>query len=131
MTRTQAEIGAEIMASPVFDRLAEKCSYAYQREHLARLGLILWDAELEDFSVEGTEFVISKVAARLKTVRAIGLYRHWSYDLNRHIGLKSAWFAERRRLAELVSARNGKGLADLIERNLVEKMGAETLEAAE
>ena len=62
-------------------------------------GLIsLWPAEIADFSAEGSLLILIKLRQALRAERRRGSAGHWSYDLNRHLGLWSAYKAELVRL---------------------------------
>jgi hypothetical protein len=48
---------------------------------------------------ETTRRIVLKLARALRVERARGRAGHWTYDLNRHIGLMQALKAEQERLA--------------------------------
>lgn len=50
--------------------------------------------ELADDSREGRRRILALLARALRSERRRGRAGHWSYDLNRHIGLKQAMVAE-------------------------------------
>jgi hypothetical protein len=54
----------------------------------------LWPHELEDESHEGGLLVLAKLRRALRAERRRGLSGHWSYDLNRHLALLSAYKGE-------------------------------------
>lgn len=56
--------------------------------------IALWPHELADESPEGRRFVLAKLRRALRAERRLGLAGHWSYDLNRHLGLLSAYKGE-------------------------------------
>lgn len=67
---------------------------AYLRTRdLPRL-LPLWPHELEDASSEGTLRLLAKLRRALRAERRRAASGHWSYDLNRHLGLLSAYKGE-------------------------------------
>jgi hypothetical protein len=66
--------------------------YARQRD-LAKL-IPLWPREIEDQSQKGALHILAKLRRALRAERTRGLAGHWSYDLNRHLGLLSAFKAE-------------------------------------
>jgi len=67
--------------------------------HLSRL-IPLALERLADGSPENRRRIIAALARALRAERNRGRAGHWTYDLNRHIGLKQAYAAERRLLAE-------------------------------
>ena len=54
---------------------------------------------------ETTRAIVLKLARALRTERARGRAGHWTYDLNRHIGLLQALKAEQERLARCARER--------------------------
>ncbi|MCB1495182.1 MAG: hypothetical protein KDJ86_05300 [Bauldia sp.] len=78
---------------------------AYDRErHLPRLAPVTPN-QLADRSPEGQRRIVARLARALRAERNRGRAGHWTYDLNRHIGLRQALAAERRRLADLLAVR--------------------------
>jgi len=75
---------------------------AYLRSRDLPKLIALWPHELEDDSQEGTFRVLAKLRRALRVERRRGLAGHWSYDLNRHLGLLSAYKGE---LASLRASR--------------------------
>ena len=67
--------------------------------HLPRLTPVEPD-RLADGSAENRRRILAALARALRAERNRGRAGHWTYDLNRHIGLKQAYAAERRLLAE-------------------------------
>ena len=66
----------------------------YVRERdLAKL-IALWPREIEDNSAKGALQILAKLRRALRAERTRGLAGHWSYDLNRHLGLLSAFKGE-------------------------------------
>jgi hypothetical protein len=55
-------------------------------------------AEVADESPAGTRRILALLARALRSERRRGRAGHWSYDLNRHIGLRQAMLAETARL---------------------------------
>ena len=55
-------------------------------------------AEVADDSPAGTRHILALLARALRSERRRGRAGHWSYDLNRHIGLRQAMLAETARL---------------------------------
>ncbi|MES0385806.1 MAG: hypothetical protein ABUJ98_14625, partial [Hyphomicrobium sp.] len=67
---------------------------AYVRSRdLPRL-LALWPHEIEDQTAEGGTRLLAKLRRALRTERRRARANHWSYDLNRHLGLLSAYQGE-------------------------------------
>jgi hypothetical protein len=54
---------------------------------------------------ETTRGIVLKLARALRTERARGRAGHWTYDLNRHMGLLQALKAEQERLAAAARER--------------------------
>ncbi|MCB1489479.1 MAG: hypothetical protein KDJ88_18725 [Bauldia sp.] len=77
---------------------------AYQRErHLPRLAPVT-ARQLADDAPETQRYIVARLVRALRAERSRGRAGHWTYDLNRHIALKQALAAERRRLADLLKA---------------------------
>jgi hypothetical protein len=96
--RTRARTHAPSTAMRLFGAGVRDGAAAYVRSRdLPRL-IALWPHELEDQSPEGSLRLLAKLrqALRVERVRARG--GHWSYDLNRHLGLLGAYRAELSRL---------------------------------
>jgi hypothetical protein len=71
---------------------------AYDRgRHLPRL-IPVGPDEIADRSTTARRAILAKLARALRAERNRGRAGHWTYDLNRHIGLKQAYVAERRAL---------------------------------
>ena len=56
--------------------------------------IALWPHELADQSAEGSLLILSKLRRALRAERRRVLAGHWSYELNRHLGLMTAYKAE-------------------------------------
>ena len=81
-------------AKRVFGATAEAGGDAYARARdLPRL-VALWPQELEDQSLEGRLRILAQIRRALRAERRRALSGHWSYDLNRHLGLLSAYKGE-------------------------------------
>src|SRR4029077_13205144 len=63
------------------------------KRDLAKL-IPLWPREIEDQSTNGALHILAKLRRALRAERTRGLAGHWSYDLNRHLGLLSAFKGE-------------------------------------
>jgi hypothetical protein len=90
---------------------AGAASYSRVRD-LPKL-LALPPDEIEDDGIAATERIVTKLAARSRAQALLGRRRHWSYDLNRHLALLTAFKAERAHLAHL---RNAESLAEVLGR---------------
>jgi hypothetical protein len=55
-------------------------------------------AQLADSSPSACRTIVARLARALRAERTRGRAGHWTYDLNRHIGLHQAYRAERARL---------------------------------
>jgi hypothetical protein len=66
---------------------------ALRARDLPRL-IALWPHELADQSSEGSLLILSKLRRSLRDERRRALADHWSYELNRHLGLMTAYKAE-------------------------------------
>jgi hypothetical protein len=86
-----------------FSRLSPAKGEYRRTEQLPAL-LKLWPNELEDYSYPGTLKVTALLRKALRTERLRARSGHWSYDLNRHLGLLEALKAERARLRALEPA---------------------------
>ncbi len=67
---------------------------AYDRSRdLPRL-LGLWPEEVARLDTRGLEAIVARLAAAIRTERRRARSRHWSYDLNRHWALITAFDSE-------------------------------------
>jgi hypothetical protein len=81
-------------ASRIFRTMTEAGAGCYQRARdLPRL-IALWPHELADHSAEGSLLILSKLRRALRAERRRAIAGHWSYELNRHLGLITAYKAE-------------------------------------
>jgi hypothetical protein len=78
----------------VFGPIAEAGAAAYVRPRDLPKLIALWPHELEDSSPEGCRRILAKLRRALRAERRRALSGHWSYDLNRHLGLLSAYKGE-------------------------------------
>ena len=65
--------------------------------HLPRL-ITIGPDEIKDDSPAARRAILTRLARALRAERNRGRAGHWTYDLNRHLGLKQAHAAERQRL---------------------------------
>lgn len=71
---------------------------SYDRaRHLPRL-IPIEAGQLTDDGPDVQRGIVSRLARALRAERTRGRAGHWTYDLNRHIALRQAYAAERRRL---------------------------------
>jgi Family of unknown function (DUF6477) len=91
-----------VTAKSTFGTMAAAGAAAYLRSRDLPKLIALWPHELEDDSQEGAFRVLAKLRRALRVERRRGLAGHWSYDLNRHLGLLSAYKGE---LASLRASR--------------------------
>src|SRR6478672_8252634 len=81
-------------SSRIFGTMVDAGSGCYLRARdLPRL-LARWPHELADQSPEGSLLILSKLRRALRAERRRALAGHWSYELNRHLGLMTAYKAE-------------------------------------
>lgn len=100
--QTRASMRGRSTTMRLFDAGVRDGAAAYVRSRdLPRL-IALWPHELEDLSPEGALLVLTKLRQALRAERVRARGGHWSYDLNRHLGLLSAYRAE---LAQLGHAQ--------------------------
>lgn len=67
-------------------------TYLRQRD-LPRL-IALWPHEINDMTASGTHKLIARLRCALRAERRRGHAGHWSYDLDRHLGLVKAYKCE-------------------------------------
>lgn len=78
----------------IFGAMADAEASCYLRARDLPCLIALWPHELADLSAEGGLRILSKLKRALRAERRRALAGHWSYDLNRHLGLMSAYKAE-------------------------------------
>ena len=91
-------------ARRIFGQMAEAGAAAYVRSRDLPKLIPLWPHELGDHSPEGCRRVLAKLRSALRAERRRALSGHWSYDLNRHLGLIIAYKGELARLSPAGSA---------------------------
>lgn len=79
----------------VFARMADAGSRCYLRERDLPKLIALWPREVEDRTLPGSLLIVGKLRRALRAERNRARRGHWSYDLNRHLALLSAYRAER------------------------------------
>ncbi len=85
---------SDSIARRVFGPIAEAGAAAYARPRDLPKLIALWPHELDDSSPEGCRRILAKLRRALRAERRRALSGHWSYDLNRHLGLLSAYKGE-------------------------------------
>jgi hypothetical protein len=85
-------------ATRVFATMTAAGASAYSRTRDLPKLIALWPHELDDESLEGCRHVLAKLRRALRAERRRATSGHWSYDLNRHLGLVSAYKGELARL---------------------------------
>jgi hypothetical protein len=75
-----------------------------RRRHLPRL-IPVDPSLLEAPDLAAQRWIVARLARALRAERNRGRAGHWTYDLNRHIGLKQAYAAERAALGRRREAR--------------------------
>jgi len=88
----------------IFMAMVEVEARAYVRDRDLPGLIALWPRELADQSPEGSLLILSKLRRALRAERRRARAGHWSYDLNRHLGLMGAHKGELARLN-----RTGRG----------------------
>jgi hypothetical protein len=86
-------------ARRIFGNMLAAGTAAYVRARDLPKLLALWPQELSDESTEGNSRVLARLRRALRAERRRALAGHWSYDLNRHLGLLSAYKGELARLS--------------------------------
>ena len=102
------------LARSVFGPMTDAGAASYLRSRDLPKLIALWPRELADNSPEGFRYILAKLRSALRAERRRGLAGHWSYDLNRHMGLISAYKAELASLSQSAAqpncTRRAKGL---------------------
>lgn len=94
----------------VFDRMAAAGASRYCRSRELPGLVALWPHELADVTANGRLQILSKLRRALRAERRRARAGHWSYDLNRHLALLSAYKGELALLrAASVLNRNAPG----------------------
>ena len=84
--------------------VANGCA-SYERGRMLPRLLPVAPADIIGGEPETTRRILLKLARALRVERARGRAGHWTYDLNRHIGLMQAMKAEQERLAATARER--------------------------
>lgn len=103
MRSKRLEISGEHLdrrAARAFGQIVRAGTITYRRAiHLPRL-IPMIPSELADSSPAMRLAILRRLARALRSERNRGRSGHWTYDLNRHIGLAQAYAAERSALTE-------------------------------
>jgi hypothetical protein len=86
------------VAKRMFGTMAVAGASTYSRTRDLPKLIALWPHELDDESADGCRLVLGKLRRALRAERRRATSGHWSYDLNRHLALVSAYKAELVRL---------------------------------
>src|SRR5262245_15601239 len=81
-------------AARIYAGMTDAGARRYESERDLPKLIALWPKELADRSEKGLLLILAKLRRALRAERTRGLAGHWSYDLNRHLGLLSAFKAE-------------------------------------
>lgn len=101
-----AEIGQAARRS--LDRVVAAGRENYCREKMLPRLIRATPAELDDGSATMQRTILTRLARALRAERNRGRAGHWTYDLNRHIGLKQAYDAERQKRPGRENSRPGQ-----------------------
>jgi len=93
-------------AKRIFGPLADAGAAAYLRARDLPKLIALWPHELDDHTLQGRLRVLAKLRSALRAERQRARSGHWSYDLNRHLGLLSAYKGELAGLGRLKAQPN-------------------------
>ena len=91
--------------------IATGCA-SYDRGRMLPRVLPVGPDEIAGAEPETTRRIVLKLARALRIERARGRAGHWTYDLNRHIGLMQAMKAEQERLAQCARERLVRRMRD-------------------
>jgi len=87
------------------DAVIANGSASYDRHRMLPRVLPVGPDDVTGGEPETTRRIVLKLASALRVERARGRAGHWTYDLNRHIGLVQALKAEQERLAQCARER--------------------------
>lgn len=93
-------------AKRIFGPMVEAGAAAYRRSRDLPKLIPLWPHELGDRTPEGCRRVLAKLRTALRAERRRASSGHWSYDLNRHLGLISAYKGELAGLSRIEAQPN-------------------------
>lgn len=105
--RTASQRGHSSAAqSRIFGPAVAAGTGAYMRSRDLPKVLALWPKEIEDRTEAGRRHLLAKLRHALRAERRRARAGHWSYDLNRHLGLLSAYRGELADLGPISPYRN-------------------------
>jgi hypothetical protein len=78
----------------IFEAIAAAEAHSYNRDRDLPGLIALWPRELADKTREGGLLIVAKLRRALRAERRRARAGHWSYDLNRHLGLMGAYKGE-------------------------------------
>jgi hypothetical protein len=101
-----------------FDREARRATHAvidsgreaYERSRMLVRLLPVGPDDMAGAEPQTTRRIVLKLARAIRIERARGRAGHWTYDLNRHVGLMQALKAEQERLAGLAREQRIRGV---------------------
>jgi hypothetical protein len=105
MAQHNARRNVRRQACRTIDGVIANGSEIYERSRLLVRLLPVGPEEIAGHEPETTRRIVLKLARALRTERARGRAGHWTYDLNRHVGLMQALKAEQERLAQCARER--------------------------
>lgn len=91
------------LSQPLQQKLQAVISPRYRRDQHLALLIPVGPQDLSDQSIAGQDQIVRRLMRSLRGERTRGKAGHWSYDLNRHIGLVRALRAERARLRHMLA----------------------------
>ena len=100
-----AQQNIRVAAYRAVDSVIANGSACYDRGRMLPRLLPVGPDDISGREPETTRRIVLKLARALRTERARGRAGHWTYDLNRHIGLAQAMKAEQERLAATARER--------------------------
>jgi hypothetical protein len=106
--RARARMRRETTAMRLFGAGVRDSAAAYVRSRDLPALVALWPHELADESPDGALRVLAKLRQALRAERVRARAGHWSYDLNRHLALLSAYRGELARLGRSQSLAQPK-----------------------
>ncbi|WP_206365358.1 DUF6477 family protein [Siculibacillus lacustris] len=101
MTATKSETGTAGRSGAATPGWATRIAgrEAYRRERMLPRLIAVGPEEIADDTASGRSAVLRRLLRALRGERMRGRAGHWSYSLDRHVGLVQAAAAERRALA--------------------------------
>lgn len=97
MQNTRSGRNQRLRAWRAVDAVVTSGMGVYERKRLSRL-IAIGPDEINAAEPAATRLIVLRLAQALRGERARGKAGHWTYDLNRHIGLAQAYRSECERL---------------------------------